>query len=383
MNPLVKKEIRLLLPSWTASLLLALSIWLLPEDLDSKSVFAKSLVIFPFLFCPVMLVMMTLGTFGREFSLGTFSMLLAQPVPRARIWWTKTLPLAVMVVLVWFVWCISGILHNPANASSTDMRDTEIASGLFVLAMYSGGLWSVLLLRQVAAGFWFAILTPTALCMTIAYLLDRQPDKVVERVMIASFVAYGIAGFWFARRLFLRVQDAQWTGGTIALPEMHGLTRFKIGSGGLRNWRPRAALLIKELQLHQSQFVIAGILALLHLGVIATRKLGHFQINSPLEFVLENFWLLWLVMPMLVGCAAVAEERKIGMLEGQLCLPVRRSTQFAVKASSVLLLSLLFGLLIPLLLEGQRILPGAHFAPDGFSFESGVWQGMNSWQFYF
>ena len=37
---------------------------------------------------------MTLGSFGRELSAGTFSFLLAQPVSRSRVWWTKTLLLA-------------------------------------------------------------------------------------------------------------------------------------------------------------------------------------------------------------------------------------------------------------------------------------------------
>ena len=83
----------------------------------------------------------------------------------------------------------------------------------------------------------------------------------------------------------------------------------------------KAVLFWKELQLHQSQLVIAGVLALLHLGVIATRKFGHFRkIRCP-DSLLETFWVLWLVMPLLVGCAAVAEERKMGTLEGQLCLP--------------------------------------------------------------
>jgi len=34
---------------------MALTIWLVPEDLGYRSGFAKSLAIFPFLFCPVML----------------------------------------------------------------------------------------------------------------------------------------------------------------------------------------------------------------------------------------------------------------------------------------------------------------------------------------
>ena len=113
MNPLVKKEIRLLLPGFLISLLLALSIWLVPKDLDSLFGFAKILDIFFFLSYPAMLAMMTLGAFGREFSSGTFSMLLAQPVPRARIWSAKVLPLAVIFgvfVCLWiFAWLLSGL----------------------------------------------------------------------------------------------------------------------------------------------------------------------------------------------------------------------------------------------------------------------------------
>ena len=354
MNPLIKKEIRLLLPSFLASLLLALTIWLVPKDFYNKSFFVQILVIFPFLFCPVMVVMMTLGVFGREFSSGTFSMLLSQPIPRARIWWVKTLLLAGAVVLLWFVWCYSCIASGFVNSNLGDM---EIFTALFGLAMFSGGLWSVLLFRQMAAGFWFAVLTPDAILMTIENLLADQPDKLVERVLVAAFIVYGLAGFIFARWLFSRVQDAQWTGGDIAMPEMRGLARFKIGLGARRDWRPRAALLSKEFQLHQSQFLMAGVLVLLHLGVIATRKFGDFKGYPDLKDVLEHFWILWFVMPFLVGCAAVAEERKLGTLEGQLCLPAKRRTQFGLKLFVVLILSVVLGTIMPVLLEGSRILP--------------------------
>ena len=371
MNPLLKKEIRLLLPSFLASLLLALAFWLVPEDFDSRSFFVQILVIFPFLFCPVMVVMMTLGAFGREFSSGTFSMLMAQPVPRDRIWSAKTLPLAVMVALVWFVWCISFILHNPFKQPSNDLQDLEIWSAMFALAIFSGGLWLVLLFRQMAAGFWFAVLTPAALLMAVQNFLGNQPDKLVERVFIATFIAYSIAGFIFARWLFSRVQDAQWTGGDVAMPEMRGLkwwgerprepqATVNAGSSAAlphRKRHLRAALLAKEFQLHQSQFLMAGVLLLLHLGVIATRKFGDFRGYPDLKFVLEQFWYLWFVMPFLVGCAAVAEERKLGTLEGQLCLPAKRRTQFGLKLFVVLALSVVLGTIMPVLLEGSRILP--------------------------
>ena len=102
---------------------------------------------------------------------------------------------------------------------------------------------------------------------------------------------------------------------------------------------------------------MAFVLLLLHLGVIALRTFGHFEKRSTTEFILESFWMLWLVMPVLVGCAAVAEERKLGTLESQLCLPVKRRTQFAIKFFVALFLSVFLGAMMPLLLEGTKILP--------------------------
>ena len=49
----------------------------------------------------------------------------------------------------------------PGNA-----RDFWLFSGLYAVATYSGGLWAVLLFRQVTAAFWFALLIPLALVVT-------------------------------------------------------------------------------------------------------------------------------------------------------------------------------------------------------------------------
>lgn len=62
-------------------------------------------------------------------------------------------------------------------------------------------------------------------------------------------------------------------------------------------------------------------------------------------------------MPVLIGCAAVAEERKMGMLESQLCLPATRRSQFVLKLTVVMALAVIMGTVMPLLLEGTRILP--------------------------
>jgi hypothetical protein len=359
MNPLVKKEIRLLLPTFLIGVALTFSILFLP-DIGSATGFRAILIGLPFLLCPAMAVMMALGSFGAEVSHGTFSGLLAQPVPRTRIWQVKVRLLAAALFIGGVLWC--GLFYlrfapfrDPQNPQN--YREVLVCAWMFLLVVFSGGLWTVLLLRQVAAAFWFTVLVPGAILVLTISLAKNLSDAALEGVLVAVFLVYSLAGIGFARWLFFRAQDLQWSGGTIALPEMRGLARFKSFAGARRMWRPRAALWRKEIQLHQSQFVIAFVLLVLHLGVIVTRHWGHYSSNSTTELVLDGFWMLWLVMPLLVGCAAVAEERKLGTHEGQICLPVKRRTQFAVKLLVALGLSVALGVFMPLLLEGSKILP--------------------------
>src|SRR5579863_10091277 len=93
MSVLIKKEIRLLLPGWCAVLLLEAALPWLYHDAD-----------FVFSYTPVAfflgLIILTVDSFGREFSLGTFQSLMAQPIERQRIWRTKIVLLLVAVGLV-------------------------------------------------------------------------------------------------------------------------------------------------------------------------------------------------------------------------------------------------------------------------------------------
>jgi ABC-type transport system involved in multi-copper enzyme maturation permease subunit len=375
MNAFVRKEIRLLLPNLIACVLLAGPVWLAVDY--SHPLTGAELTPFVFLLAVGALVGLSLDSFGREMSANTFGQLLAQPIPRARIWWTKTLLLllAVGVSLVTF-WVCYCLFKKNGLQTWGQVREMVSVTGTTALTIYAGGLWTVLLFRQVAAAFWFTLLTPTAIMVITLQLLDwsgEQQGQIVTLVLLA----YSVAGFFFARWLFLRAQDVQWSGGDITLPAVRGLKwwgeRPREPRAGLddgssvvspphRVWRPRAALLVKELQLHQSQFLIAGLLLVVHLGVLALHKFGGSRLvekHEWLELVLVflAFWGLWLVMPLLVGCAAVAEERKLGTLEGQLCLPARRRSQFTTKLGVVLLLSVLLGAVVPLLLEGSRITP--------------------------
>lgn len=364
MNAFVKKEVRLLLPNFLFAAAVALTLPFFRNHADSS--FGGIIYNFAlFVFFPAMIVMLALSVFGVEMSAGTFSNLLTQPVARQKIWETKITLLGLALLGLATLWCktflmsTAGSGHNATN----DIKDWLDLSSIIIpfgLVIFSGGLWTVLLLRQVAAAFWFTLLAPGAILTVLAALFNTgdHDGNFFQGMCVTVLGLYSLAGFFFARWLFFRAQDVQWSGGTIVMPEIRGLSAWFTKSAARRVLRPRAALWRKEFQLHQSQFVMAFALLLLHLGVIVTRNFYDLSHSPDLKFVLEIFWGLWFVMPLLVGCAAVAEERKLGTLESQLCLPVKRRTQFAIKFIVVLFLSVLLGVVMPLLLEGKRILPG-------------------------
>jgi len=368
MNALVKKEIRLLLPSWLVGLAaVGLGIfWTDPQHPDAWFR-GYGLFAFPFVLGPAMVLLMALRSFGYELSAGTFSLLLAQPVARRRLWRTKTALLALGIASVCAAWCLMlfyhQLLHQSTLLSADEFHTLIVTALLFSLAVYSGGLSWVLLLRQVGAAFWFALIVPAALALLTSYASETFGDGLhTERNLILVLVAYSVGSFCWARRMFLRAQDVQWTGGEIALPAWIKLPRGLAAPQTLPSRRPRRALFAKELQLHQAQFIIAGALLALHLGMLTARNWADDFKHSPtLEFVGTAFWVLWLVMPLLIGCVAVAEERKLGTLEAQLCLPIRRRTQLTIKFGVAFMLSVCLGVVMPLLLEGNRIFP--HFLP--------------------
>jgi len=387
MNAFVKKEVRLLLPNFGFACVLAMAGLFFTNDHDNL---VNGIPYFAaFVFCPAVVVMLALSPFGVEVGSGTLANLLAQPVPRQKIWDTKIKLLAVALLVLGFLWVAASFVGEarshvePGDGGELDMLATVIVFGLVV---FSGGLWTVLLLRQVAAAFWFTLLVPGALLVPVAAFFAAGDGNFFAGMIVSVLGLYSLAGFFFARWLFFRAQDVQWTGGTIVMPEMRGLAWMK-SAGERRAWRPQAALWRKEFQLHQSQYVMACALLVLHLGVLVYRKFGHYDKNSDTQLILYAFWTLWLVMPLMVGCAAMAEERKLGTLAGQLCLPAKRRTQFSLKLITVLGLSIFFGAVMPLLLEGSRILfevPAFDYSSQmKVSFSPAQWNYLVVLQFFF
>lgn len=341
MNPLIAKEIRLLWPAFAMALLLAIvPAWLLQFGPYISSFNDFAIVIYLFGFGVVMLA---LSSFGREFGFKTFPLLLAQPMERTRIWWTKVVLLAVALAIVFVAWCLSSATSAATSTFLFKMKGSDGLEALMIGATiaavaFAGGLWTTLFLRQVVGAFWFTILIPGAILMII------EISGGTGAAMLVAMAVYSVAGFWLAWWQFSRVQEAGWTGGVINFPNWK--TAGAAARPSLRSHRPLAALVGKELQLHQISLLGMGGLFVLHLGVVWLRKTSHLSNGDTMRMALEVFGGLWFIVPVLTGSLSVSEERKLGTIQELLCMPVSRHVQFAIK----LLITLIVGGLLSSLL---------------------------------
>ena len=388
MSPLVHKELRALLPPWGLALVLAiLPIWLVwPGEAGIWAGPPGYLVYAPF---AVGVLLLSLNPFGQELNWGTFSIMLAQPVSRARIWRIKTLLLALALLLVFVAFSLSAlvrigsvmdisqargravpysadIIRNLQTMIAENRRgallDSLMVGGLGALAGFAGGLWTTLLFRQVSPAFWLTLLVPMGLGLLASQLLGGFSDLVARAGVCAVLGLYSAAGIVWARKLFEEVEDTQWTGGIVLLPKWGRAAAHARPGIARRKRRAVRTLLSKELQSQYVNLLLAAGLLVIHLGVLAVRRLGadYLRLHSGTSMTLEAFPFLWLAMPLLVGSVAVAEERKLGTFETLTCLPTSRWLQFSIKLGFALLLGTFLGAVVPLTVEYLGTLAGLH-----------------------
>ena len=340
MNTLVAKEIRQLRPAFVAALLLAaVPAWLYPTEWNSlyrvEAVWGLAMP----LFC-IGWLLLALTCFGREFGMGTFPVLLALPVPRQQIWWTKIAVLlcAMMIVLttgvtsacLWFA-ARTGHLSWPLGV---DYKFGEIVLAVILtfVVIAASGLWTTLFLRQTLAAFWFAMVVPLALLM----LASWGGENVLTGEIVLGI--YAVAGFLLAQRLFYRAQEVAWTGGEVNLPALRSAGAAQTAAG--RNYHPLVALLGKELQLYKIPFAGMTAMFVLHLGAILLRwTLLRSNVDSQFAAALSMFGGLWFLIPLVTAGISISEERRMGTLEGQLCQPFSQRLQFVIKLILALLIS--------------------------------------------
>jgi hypothetical protein len=387
MSPLLRKEIRLILPFWGIALALGVIPVFAMRSTEWWHVSDGAFLLFAF-----GLTLLGLAPFGQEFGWGTFSIMLAQPVERRRIWKTKFLltlaaGASVFLLFAWSAhvlladnlreqvqWMVS-IHHMDADKAVAMMGvdRIEFAPSVFkalalLLMAITGGLWTTLLFRQTGAALWFAILIPGVLVVIVEGIFHAASNTATDMAVDGMLLFYSIAGLAWAWRMFARAQDSQWLGETVAMFSLKS-SRADVVSDKPRRKGAFRALVRKELQSNQISFVIAFGLLVLHSCTLIFRGVYVLPRNSEFRFALEAVPFLWLLMPWLMGCMAVAEERKLGTMESQLCLPVTRRLQFIIKIAMVLILGTVLGGFMPAIIEtiGSGAGVSSEFMPANFA----------------
>jgi len=352
MNALLRKEIRQLGPAWAAACVLTAIPGILCLGPGSVAVCCG----FAVLYCSV-------AVFGKEFSANTFGLMLTQPVDRRAIWkakvWVASAGAVVILAMglaaaLYSMWEWDSEFGGWANNSEKSLRDAVIMMPILALLALSGGLWTTLVFRQAAAAFWIAIIAPYGLIFPILVAMDyfHVPELAMETTAVVLLVVYSVYGFWLARRLFLRAQDVAPQSRAVNLAFNSALV------SRLLTWlphRPIPALIRKEIQLQQSCFVIAAMLFVMHLAAILACYFIKPDKNSYWDVIFEMIWVIWFIIPVVLGANAVADERRMNTMETHLCLPVSNAKKFAVKFGVVMLLSVLLGAVAPTLLESLRM----------------------------
>jgi hypothetical protein len=343
MTPLLRKEIRLLLPTWVAALLAATTpLWWWREGTGMLPAFIGLGVLG-----------LSLSSFGQEMSHGTFGLLLVQPVERRILWRIKFALLILATVSAWGLFAVCLALSD-VHVEPDGLRDWFEFTGLLSLLGFAGGLWSTILLREVVTSFFCACLVPAfvaVLFVPLTHWIDSDSNEFAV-LLFGGQILYAIAGIIWARKLFLSAQDTPWTGGQISLTRAPGFSlrwlSFEIKARQNR-W---AALIKKELQLQEITMILVPVLALLHLLALTA---GHLYASEQTkDFYATAVPFIWLAaVPVVIGCAAVAEERRLNTLESLLCLPISKAASFGVKLVVALVLGVVLGGIIPSCLLDQ------------------------------
>jgi len=369
----LQKELRTLYPAWFAALgLVALPVVMsLAQDHPSE-LWNADATWMVFLFIGG--VLMGTELFGREFSQKTFQMLLAAPVARTGIWRRKLQALAILGAVVFAVEVVLlavKILSGPAAPSQflLELAASQVPfptlllggalSMLVVLACgAASGLFWILLTRQSNGAFWLALATPGLL----AVILDTLGTwtgftNAATWSWRITLPALAVGAYLGARALFQRAQD-------LGLPQIdlfgwlqtrpRRTGRLDASAGSSAGRTPTRTMIRKELALQQFNFVLVLILGIIFVLAFASTALpGRDPVdqNRYFQYVTMLWFVLWPCVPLAVGAAAYAEERRLGLDTWQAVLPISATRQWLIKLAVTWTVSLTLGVLLPLLCE--------------------------------
>jgi hypothetical protein len=318
-----------------------------------------------------------LGVFsiGHEYAHRTLTNLLAQPISRSRLLLSKTIVLAVMLVLLTALAAVTLLSAHATNTTSEDAAGWRLALIFLtpVLALCVAP-WLTMVCRSVIAGLVFTLAVPAGLWIagqiaraaSVGFdviklerlkAFEYEPALVLMTIgVLALSVVAGIHGRALfvglealdtPRDLFPAKAPSQTTTG---LPTT---SRESAVRSGVRRSRI-AQLVSKEVRLQGLAFAVAGLYAMAWVAMRLARTDLHIAGDS--FETLSGMYGLFVAL--MVGAISVADERSIGTTDLQILQPWAFWKQWLVKLVTVSMVALFLGLAVPVGLEAAFPLIG-------------------------
>lgn len=283
------------------------------------------------------------SAFGNEFHHRTVSLLLSQPIARPVLWCEKMGVLALgMLASLGVAWAC---LERFSGVEMFNLSGLGPLVGALVCAFCTAPFWT-LRLRSGIAGAAFAIVVPSLLLPLSALVSGRWFSGVGEEwIILAVGLVYCVLTCWLGYRQFDRLQVLDAPAQEVRLPVALESLLDRFGRklfGGFAG--PFASLVAKEVRLQQMSFLLAGFFCLV---VVAGAFLSRSRAMWGESILEVDFTLYFLILPLLAGAIAVAEERAWGVADWQLTLPPSALKQWSAKMLVTLATSLGLGLLLP------------------------------------
>jgi ABC-type transport system involved in multi-copper enzyme maturation permease subunit len=340
------KETRELLVIWIGTLLLIV----VPFLLNGASAAPFGAVAFG-LGCAVLAGC----SFGNEFQHRTLALLLSQPISRSAVWLEKMLVLGTGIASsLAALWVCQGVWGAAPD------QEASLVPLLIALCAFCGAPYWTLVCRQPlvgmasAAGFPIALLGGLALIGT--WLGRSEPVELGSATILLTL--YCAVVFWRGHSRFKQMEVVDSFERELSLPAgVEAALARPLGKVSSRYRGPFASLLKKELRLQQVSLLLAGVFFL-----IAVIGFCVLPLYRPLGVGIlgGDYGVFVLVLPLVAGAIAVAEEKGWGLSEWHLTLPPSACQQWSAKMLATLSTSTVLGLLLPaaMLLAGQPLLRG-------------------------
>jgi len=307
---------------------------------------------------------------GNEFQHRTLSLLLSQPVGRAKIWIAKSSIAFVAVATV-----VSVFAFSPLVAETLPNRSQQANALALALAVLCSATFWTLIARSTIGGIALSVGTVLLIAgfSTIATGFGAKSLFLMTHFTAASAaipLCYAALMLWLGARMLVRYQVTGTMAGDDLLTAGSNLMLGAFSNRAYANpTRPVLNLIRKELRLLRPIWLLTLLTASAWTCFAVVYLLRQHDKGKGLSLPIIAFGLSSAaIIAILSGCLSLGEEKTSGTYAWHRTLPISAARQWSIKLFVALFVSFVCAGLIPILLltAGKHLFPSAYHLDADF-----------------